>query len=116
MNPHDSFTHDGSVYDLTKVRVLTRPEKAFLLPIRDLLWVLQHDKPQEERVLKAKHRYPLLVVKWKGKWTVVDGIHRLERYRRKGIRVIPVKEVTPAMLNRARIGITSLPKARQTHV
>lgn len=58
---------------------------------------------QEDRVLAAKLRYPLLVARWMGKWTVVDGIHRLERYRRRGITIIPVKEVTQDMLKHTRI-------------
>lgn len=101
--PLDTFTHDSKHYDLTKVRILTRSKKTFLLPIESLLWVLQYDKPQEDRVLAAKLRYPLLVAKWMGKWTVVDGIHRLERYHRKGITIIPVKEVTQDILNHTRI-------------
>lgn len=101
--PLDTFTHDSKYYDLTRVRLLTRSQKAFLLPIESLLWILQYDKPNEDRVLAAKLRYPLLVTKWMGKWTVVDGIHRLERYRRKGITIIPVKEVTLNMLNHTRI-------------
>lgn len=104
--PDDTFTHDSKVYDLTKVRVLVRPEKTFLLPITELLWVLKYDKPDEYRVQHAKIRYPLLVSRWRGKWTVVDGLHRLERYRRKGITVIPVKEVTQEMLNLTRVSST----------
>lgn len=96
--PDDTFTHDNLVYNLTKVRILTRPHPAFILPIKDLIWVLKYDHPQEERVLKAKLRWPLLVTRWNGKWTVVDGLHRLERCRRKGIGVVPVKLVTPEML------------------
>lgn len=103
--PENTFTHDSRIYDLDKVRILTRSEKAFFLPIKDLLWVLAHDTPDEYRVLHAKIRYPLLVAKWRGKWTVVDGLHRLERYRRKGITVIPVKYVTPEMLNAAHIDV-----------
>jgi hypothetical protein len=101
--PDDTFTHDSLIYDLSKVRVLVRPDKAFLLPIKELLWVLNHDTPDEDRIFHAKFRYPLLVTKWRGKWTVVDGLHRLERYRRKGITVIPVKNVSAQVLAAARV-------------
>lgn len=103
----DTFTHDGKEYDLGKVRVMVRDKKAFLLPIKDLLWVLKYDKPDEERLKKAKWRWPLLVTRWKGKWAVVDGLHRLEKYRRRGISVIPVKEVTKEMLDKAKINSSS---------
>lgn len=99
----DQFTHDGKVYDLKKVRIAVQSDKAFLLPIKELLWVLKHDTPDETRVFHAKLRYPLLVTKWRGKWTVIDGLHRLERYRRRGITIVPVKEVSPETLQKALI-------------
>ena len=100
----DTFSHDGKEYDLTKVRILTRDEKAFLLPIRDLIWIFKYNKPDENRVFHAKLRYPLLVAKDKvGRWTVVDGLHRLERYRRRGINVIPVKLVNDEILRLTRV-------------
>lgn len=103
MLSENTFTHDGILYDLTKVRILTRGKPSFILPLKDLEWILKYDKPREDRVLAAKHRYPLLVTKWRGKWTVIDGIHRLERYRRKGIGVVPVKEVSMEILKLALI-------------
>jgi hypothetical protein len=96
--PHDTFTHNGKVYDLSKVRLLVRPKKAFLLHTSELIWVLKHDVADEERVRMAKLRYPLLVARYRGKWAVVDGLHRLTRYHRKGITVLPVKQVTDEML------------------
>jgi hypothetical protein len=95
----DSFTHDGLAYNLTTVRKLLRDHKSVLLPIDSLLWIHNHDTPREDRVVKAKLRYPLIVAKWNGRWVVVDGIHRLEKYRRLGITVIPVKEVTGDILS-----------------
>jgi hypothetical protein len=94
----DQFTHDGKLYDLAKIRVMMRSEKAFFLPIDKLLWVLKYDKPDENRVFHAKFRHPLLVTHDGDRWTVVDGLHRLERYRRRGITAIPVKQVTDEML------------------
>ena len=105
----DSFTHDGRHYSLAKVRVMLRTQTAFLLPIEKLLWVQDHDAFDEDRVVNAKIRWPLIVTKWKDpktgktKWTVVDGLHRLERYRRRGIKRIPCKEVTSEMLKKALI-------------
>jgi hypothetical protein len=103
-SPHDTFTHAGKLYNLVKARHLIRHDKSFLLPIDSLLWILQYDSPEsEERISKAKHRYPLIVSKWNGRWVVVDGLHRLVKYQRKGIRVIPVKELTADMLRKCLI-------------
>jgi hypothetical protein len=99
----DSFTHDSIEYDLTKVRKELRDNKAFLLPITDLLWIHKFDTPKEERIRKAKLRWPLIVVRWGNKWVVVDGLHRLELYRRKGIKKIPVKEATLEILEKCKL-------------
>lgn len=99
----DTFTHADKLYDLSKTRILMRNQETFLLPIKELLWVLKFDKPDEDRVFHAKFRYPLLVAKWQGHWTVVDGLHRLERYRRRGIEIIPVKHVTDDILQKSLI-------------
>lgn len=101
MREKDTFTHAGLEYDLTKIRELTKNSTTILVNINDLLWVLDYDKPNESRVLKAKLRYPLLCAKFEGKCCVVDGLHRLERYRRKGITVIPIRQVTDTMLRQA---------------
>lgn len=103
MTFENSFTHNHNVYDLTLVYKLVRKENIFLLNIKELLWVLDYDTPSEDRVLRSKHRYPLLVVNDHGRWTVVDGLHRLEKYRRKGITMIPVKLVSDDVLKRALI-------------
>ena len=94
----DTFTHDDKVYDLTKLRILMRSEPTHIFKIKDLLWVLDYDTPDEERVRNARLRWPLLVTKWNGKWVVLDGLHRLEKCRRKGIGVVPVKIVSSEIL------------------
>jgi hypothetical protein len=103
MQIENTFSHQHGVYDLSLIYRLMRQKKVFLLPIKDLLWVLAYDKPSEERIRLAKHRYPLLVVKDSGRWVVVDGLHRLEKYRRKGINMIPVREIPDDILKRALI-------------
>lgn len=97
----NTFTHDDHVYNLDKVRILVRDKPVITLKVKDLIWVLKYDKPSEYRIKLAKFRHPLLVCKWRGKWTVVDGLHRLEKYRRKGVVEIPCKEVTSDILNKS---------------
>ncbi len=99
----NTFTHDNKIYDLKKINRIMQSKPSFTVDIKDLVWVLKHDTPEEDRVLKAKLRFPLLVTKWHGKWCVIDGIHRLERYRRKGIKTIPVKDVPDYVLRRCEI-------------
>ena len=103
LSQKDHFVHDNKPYDLDKLRILLRPEKAFLLPISQLVWVLKHDTPDPKRVKLSRMRWPLIVTKWRGKWTVIDGLHRLERCRQRGITIVPVKEATQDMLKQVLI-------------
>jgi len=99
----NTFTHDNHVYNLDKVRILMRDKPTVTIDIKELLWVLKYYTPSEYRIGLSKLRHPLLVAKYKGKWTVVDGLHRLEKYRRKGIVEIPCKEVTNDILRKTLI-------------
>jgi len=102
--PYDTFTHDGVVYNLTVVRYMLRSQPMFVLPINKLTWVLAFDTPDPERVRLSKHRYPLIVARdKKNRWTIVDGLHRLERYRQKGVKIVPVKLATPEILALAKV-------------
>ncbi len=99
----DVYTHDGADYDLTKTRILMRDKKTFFLSINELTWVFKHDTPDPHRVLHAKIRWPLLVARYRGKWVVVDGLHRLKRYQNSGIKAIPVKHVTNDILAKVKL-------------
>ena len=103
MQYENTFTHDDHVYSLDKVRLLVRKEPIVSLNIKDLLWVLKFDKPSESRITKAKFRHPLLVARYKGRLTVVDGLHRLEKYRRQGYKEVPCKMVNDDILKKALI-------------
>jgi len=114
---NNAFTHDGCLYNLNLVMKLMRAQPTFILPAKALLWVLKYDLPDADRVDRSKLRYPLLVSRDKKKrWTVVDGLHRLEKYRKQGITQIPVKEVTAAILKAAAVPILHHPSDRNDHV
>lgn len=97
-NVTDQFTHNHRIYDLAKLRILMRPYKTTFFPTDKLLWVLKWDHPQEERVQKAKFRWPLFITKDGNRYVVIDGLHRLERARRLKLGIVPVKDVPPDIL------------------
>lgn len=116
MEMENTFTHRHGVYNLSLIYRLVRQEKIFLLNIKELLWVLDYDKPSEERIKLSKHRYPLLVVRDKdhgNRWVCVDGLHRLEKYRRKGIKMIPVREIPDDVMAKALIPHRSVLKGHR---
>lgn len=53
---------DGSVYNLKPIDVIENPEK---------------HKEEYERTMKADMKYPIDIMENKGRWLILDGLHRL---------------------------------------
>jgi len=80
--------------------------------VRQLTWVfalddewrqvLQNPKKHRDhwkRATLSDLRYPIHVLRWQGRWWVLDGVHRLMKtVFLLGERKIRVKKVPPAML------------------
>lgn len=94
----DTFTHNGIDYNLPRLKMLARRLPIINVPIVELLWILNYDRPREKRIVEAKLRYPLLIVDFHGQKCVIDGIHRLEKYRRGGFKKVPTRTVTNQMM------------------
>ena len=46
---------------------------------------------QFERTLSADLKYPLVVMRWRRRWTILDGVHRLLKSQLVGVDPVPVK-------------------------
>jgi len=46
---------------------------------------------QNERTLTADLRFPLLVMRWRRRWTILDGVHRLLKSQLFGVDPVPVR-------------------------
>jgi len=51
-----------------------------------------------ERAMAADLRFPLFVIRWDDKWTILDGIHRLLKADILAMTELPVCVVTPELL------------------
>lgn len=99
-----TITHDGKKYDLNTLFKLTEDSPVVDVDVDDLLWVLEHDTPDNDRVKKADVTKPILVHKMKDdKLVPIDGLHRLEKARRGKLKMLPAKMVTNKMLDEAEI-------------
>lgn len=95
-----SFTHEGVRYDIERVFRYAHKIPTMNFWVRDLLWVLKHDHPREDRVLKADLNAPIIVTKdSRGKLTVVDGLHRLAKADQLGLEYIKGKYISPKDLD-----------------
>lgn len=104
---HDStFTHAGEEYDLNILLRLTSdsPIEEFL--VSDLEWILEYSEPDSDRVTRANLSAPVLVTKWKGKLTVIDGLHRLVKAVDQRVSTLPGKLVSEESLIESKIKST----------
>lgn len=87
------FTHDGRRYNLNAALRMADPTVK-MHDVSDLEWVLPYDTPDEERVAKADVTAPILIAKDRdGRNTAVDGLHRLTKAKRLGLKQLPANYV-----------------------
>lgn len=64
---------------------------------RQLLAEIQHEKTHAKRVFDAKIDYPLDIYRHKGKWIILDGVHRFTLIAKLGLTTVRVRKVSRAM-------------------
>jgi len=97
-----AFTHAGQRYDLNAALRSTHDAPTEDVPVTDLAWMLEHDKPTDnERVDQADLKAPVLLAKHGDKTAVVDGLHRLARAVRDKALTLPARWIDPKALKQA---------------
>ena len=79
--------HQGDVYNLTSKEIIENPKKY---------------REEYDRTLKADLKYPIDIMENKGRWLILDGLHRLmkayiQKQKRVSVRIIP-RERIPEIL------------------
>ena len=102
-DPTSSVTHDGEVYSVNTLLNKSVKSPIFKVDISEISWVLKHvGKLDPKRVAKADLQYPVLITKWKGKWLVLDGTHRLQKAVKLNKTQLPARLVRPMDLKAAK--------------
>jgi len=78
---------NGGYYDLTPNQVLSDPEKY---------------KEEHGRTIKADLSHPLDVMLWKGKWLLLDGLHRLVKQKQLGKERVEVRKIPQNLIPKIR--------------
>ena len=83
--------HRGGVYNLKSKEVIENPEKY---------------KEEYERTMKADLKYPIDIMENKGRWLILDGLHRLMKayvlkMEKVNVRIIPCEKI-PEILKEIR--------------
>lgn len=100
---NSTFTHAGKLYSINRVLEQVEEDPVIKFPVKELSWILLHVDADSSRVKKADVTKPILIHKLKGKWVVVDGLHRLKKAIELGIDYLPARKVSDKVLNQAHI-------------
>lgn len=79
--------HKGGIYNLTSREIIEHP----------------HEYQEEyERTMKADLKYPIDIMENKGRWLILDGLHRLMKayfqgMKKVGVRIIPREKIPEIM-------------------
>ena len=60
------------------------------------IWVIENPEkyPERvERVMSSDLQYPLDIMFWKGRWVLLDGLHRLTKAKMTGQKKVKVRKV-----------------------
>lgn len=99
-----TFSSDGNVYDLNHIFRDAHHVPVRSVPLNQIDWVLKHVKDvDQKRVDNADVTAPILVTPYgeQGLLLVVDGFHRLTKAKKEGLKQLPSKMVSAAVMERA---------------
>jgi len=69
---------EGGYYDFKPIWAMSEPKK---YPDRI------------DRIMKADLDYPLDIMHWKGRWLLLDGLHRLAKAKMTGLKKVRVRKI-----------------------
>ena len=70
--------HGGQTYNLKSIEIISNPDNY---------------KEEYERTMKSDLSYPIDIMWNKGRWLILDGLHRLMKAKILGLRKIKVRKI-----------------------
>jgi hypothetical protein len=77
--------YKGGIYNLTPSEVMSNPQKY---------------KSEYQRMMKADFKYPIDIMKNKGRWLILDGLHRLMKARVTGLQTVQVRKIPRTLITK----------------
>lgn len=74
------FSHNGKKYDLNIIFKIVHNKPTKEIDLNKLVWILDYVTLDPKRVKNANLVYPIIVLKEKNKYIIVDGIHRFKKW------------------------------------
>jgi alpha-ketoglutarate-dependent taurine dioxygenase len=79
------WTKPDGFYDLKPSEVIDYPQK----------YVSEY-----ERTMNADTKYPIDIMHWRGRWVILDGLHRLMKLYIEGIQEVDVRKIPQSAIPR----------------
>jgi hypothetical protein len=93
--PSSTFTHDymgtRRVDDLIEA---TKDHPVRMMNPKMLEWVFKYNPPEPERTRIADPEIPVIIARFKGEYSILDGAHRTAKAIEMGMKKIPVKLIS----------------------
>lgn len=93
-----TVTHNGVEYKLDPIFELTHDRSVSDVDLNKLTWILKYSDLDPKRVAAADTSVPVIVVRDHSAghtgMVVIDGIHRLAKAEKEGLKTIPARFVT----------------------
>lgn len=77
------WTRPDGYYDLKPIDVLGNPEKY---------------KDEYDRTMSADLSHPIDIMRWRGRWLILDGLHRLMKASLEGQKTVKVRKVSQGLI------------------
>lgn len=105
-----TVSHNGKEYRVDDLLKICKSKPTTDLPVKDLKWILQYTTVEPSRVDSADITVPIIVLKEKSRFVVLDGAHRLTKAVKEGVLSLPCLVMNPAELPKP---VTDKPSSKQ---
>lgn len=71
----------------------SKPDGYYDVLPRDVIEKGEQYAEEYERTVRADTTYPIDIMKWKGRWLILDGLHRLMKQAIAGVDIVRVRKI-----------------------
>lgn len=71
----------------------SKPNGFYDLKARDVIDYPDDNRAEYERTMQADISHPIDIMLWRGRWLILDGLHRLVKLSIQGARTVKVRKI-----------------------
>jgi hypothetical protein len=102
-----TFTSDGTTFDLNYIFNAVHKQPIQHIHVSELEWLAEFGKDADpKRIEAADMNVPILVARYGDKELTVDGMHRLLKAIKNGVKTLPYRRVSKEVMKAAIVPTT----------